>query len=204
MPFEIRDEASASGGAAASRLVALRPPVEAADVHELQVGDRVRVSGVVYTARDAAHRRLAEFDEAGQAWPFPAEGAVLYYTGPTPARPGQVTGSAGPTTASRMDPYLRMTLEHGVRVTIGKGGRSHDARQALSELVGVYLAAVGGLGAVLARSIVSSEVVAFEDLGTEAIHRLEVRDLPAVVVYDARGGDLYSAAKESWRRTTGA
>lgn len=198
MPAEVREEDDGI------RLVALSPPVGEDEVRELRMGDRVRVSGELYTARDAAHARLAELDERGDPWPFPSEGAVLYYTGPTPARPDRVVGSAGPTTASRMDPYLRMTLDHGVRVTIGKGGRGDDARRALVERGGAYLAAVGGLGAVLARSIRASEVVAFEDLGTEAIRRLEVVDFPAVVVYDAEGGDLYSSAKESWRRSTGA
>lgn len=195
MPADIVEEGEGT------RIVALAPPLDEADVRKLAVGDRVRVTGDVYTARDAAHSRLAELDERGEPWPFPAVGAVVYYTGPTPARPDHVVGSAGPTTASRMDPYLRMTLDHGVRVTIGKGGRGDDARSALVERGGVYLAAVGGLGAVLARAIVSSEVVAFDDLGTEAIRRLEVVDFPAVVVYDTGGGDLYSSAKDAWRRS---
>lgn len=193
MPLEVHDEGDGT------RRVALTPPVTATDVRELRAGDRARVTGEIYTARDAAHARLAELDEQGEPWPFPAEGAVVYYTGPTPERPGHVVGSAGPTTASRMDPHLEMTLRHGVRVTIGKGGRGEDARRVLSDHGGAYLAAVGGLGAVLARAITSSEVVAFADLGTEAIRRLEVVDFPAVVVYDAGGGDLYSSAKESWR-----
>lgn len=195
MPLEVRDEGDGT------RLTVLTPPVSDTDVRKLRVGDRVRVTGVIYTARDAAHARLAELDEQGEPWPFPADGAVVYYTGPTPTRPDHVVGSAGPTTASRMDPYLRMTLDHGVRVTIGKGGRADDARRALAEAGGAYLAAVGGLGAVLARAIRASEVVAFDDLGTEAIRRLDVVDFPAVVVYDAEGGDLYSSAQESWKRS---
>lgn len=195
MPIEVRDEGDGT------RLAVLGTPVSDAEVRQLRAGDRVRVTGEIYTARDAAHARLAELDEQGESWPFPADGAVVYYTGPTPARPDHVVGSAGPTTASRMDPYLRMTLDHGVRVTIGKGGRGDEARRALTEVGGAYLAAVGGLGAVLARAIRASEVVAFEDLGPEAIRRLEVVDFPAVVVYDVEGGDLYSSAKKSWKKT---
>lgn len=195
MPVEIRDDVDGT------RLAVLSPPVSDADVRKLRTGDRVRVTGEIYTARDAAHARLAELDEQGEPWPFPAHDAVIYYTGPTPARPDHIVGSAGPTTASRMDPYLRMTLDHGVRVTIGKGGRGDEARRALADAGGAYLAAVGGLGAVLARAITSSEVVAFDDLGTEAIRRLDVVDFPAVVVYDVEGGDLYSSAQESWKRS---
>lgn len=183
----------------AARMVTARTPLTVDDTKALRAGDRVRVTGDLYTARDAAHRRLAELDAAGEPWPFAAEGSVLYYVGPTPERPGHVIGSAGPTTASRMDPHLRMTLEHGVRATIGKGGRGADARTAITEFGAVYMAAIGGLGAVLARSIKSAEIVAFADLGTEAIRRLEVEAFPAVVVYDAGGGDLYTEAKEEWR-----
>lgn len=181
-----------------TRIVALRTPLSAGDAGSLRAGDRVRITGELYTARDAAHRRLAELDAASEPWPFPAEGSILYYVGPTPERPGHVIGSAGPTTASRMDPHLRMTLEHGVRAAVGKGGRGEDAKAAIAELGAAYLAAVGGLGAVLARSIKASEVVAFADLGTEAIRRLEVEAFPAVVVYDALGGDLYATAKDEW------
>ena len=193
MPVEVISEAEGA------RIVALQAPVSAEDATFLRVGDRVRITGEMYTARDAAHRRLADLDAASEPWPFPAEGSILYYVGPTPERPGQVIGSAGPTTASRMDPHLRMTLEHGVRAVVGKGGRGQEAKDAIAELGCVYMAAVGGLGAVLARSIRASELVAFQDLGTEAIRRLQVENFPAVVVYDAHGGDLYTTAKEEWR-----
>lgn len=192
MTVEIRSEEDGQ------RIVAVGTPLSVDDARALRAGDRVRITGELYTARDAAHKRLAELDAAGEPWPFPAEGAVLYYVGPTPERPGHVIGSAGPTTASRMDPHLRMTLEHGVKAAVGKGGRGPEARATIAELGAVYMAAVGGLGAILARAIKSSEVVAFDDLGTEAIRRLEVKDFPAVVVYDAAGGDLYSEAKVAW------
>lgn len=182
-----------------ARVVALGTPLTPDDSRALRAGDRARITGELYTARDAAHRRLAELDAASEPWPFPAEGSILYYVGPTPERPGHVIGSAGPTTASRMDPHLRMTLEHGVRAAIGKGGRGEEARAAIAEFGAAYLAAVGGLGAILARAIKAADVVAFDDLGTEAIRRLEVEGFPAVVVYDADGGDLYAAAKEEWR-----
>ena len=193
MGFEIVAE---EGGA---RVVALTTPLTADDTAALRAGDRVRITGELYTARDAAHKRLAEYDAEGKEWPFPAEGSILYYVGPTPERPGHVIGSAGPTTASRMDPHLRMTLEHGVRAAVGKGGRGDEAKAAIAEFGAAYMAAVGGLGALLARAIKSAEIVAFEDLGTEAIRRLEVEEFPAVVVYDARRGDLYSEAKEAWQ-----
>lgn len=197
MPVEILAEEDGA------RVVALSTPLTAADGQELRAGDRVRVTGELFTARDAAHRRLADLEAASEPWPFPATGSILYYVGPTPERPGHVIGSAGPTTASRMDPHLAMTLEHGVRATIGKGGRGAEARATIAEHGAPYLAAVGGLGAVLARAITTSEVVAFEDLGTEAIRRLEVVNFPAVVVYDAHGGDLYAEAKAAWRDQAG-
>lgn len=186
-----------------ARVVALTTPLTDEDGRELRAGDRVRVTGELFTARDAAHRRLAELEAVSEPWPFPAAGSILYYVGPTPERPGHVIGSAGPTTASRMDPHLAMTLEHGVRATIGKGGRGPGAKATIAEHGAPYLAAVGGLGAVLARAITRSEVVAFEDLGTEAIRRLEVVDFPAVVVYDAYGGDLYAEAKAAWHDQAG-
>lgn len=182
-----------------ARVLRVVPPLTDDDALALRAGDRVRISGVIWTARDAAHARLAALDAAGEAWPFPAEGAVLYYAGPTPTRPGEVIGSAGPTTASRMDRHAAMTMRHGVKVVMGKGERGAEVRAALQEHKAVALAAIGGLGAILARSITSSQVVAFEELGTEAIRRLEVDDFPAVVVHDAHGGDLYATARSHWR-----
>ncbi len=184
------------GGARIVRVVA---PLADDDALALRAGDRVRINGVIWTARDAAHARLAALDESGEEWPFPAEGAILYYAGPTPTRPGQVIGSAGPTTASRMDGLTEMTLRHGVKAVMGKGERGAEVRAALREHRAVALAAIGGLGAILARSITASEVVAFGELGTEAIRRLEVSDFPAVVVHDAHGGDLYADARSHWR-----
>lgn len=190
---------SEEGGARIVRVVA---PLTDDDALALRAGDRARISGVIWTARDAAHARLAALDASGEGWPFPAEGAILYYTGPTPTRPGQVVGSAGPTTASRMDKLTEMTLRRGVKVVMGKGERGAEVRDALQRHRAVALAAIGGLGAILARSITASEIVAFEELGTEAIRRLEVTDFPAVVVHDAHGGDLYAEARAHWREKT--
>ena len=185
-----------------SRVMRVEAPLTDDDALALRAGDRVRISGVIWTARDAAHARLASLDASGEGWPFPAEGAILYYTGPTPTRPGQVIGSAGPTTASRMDKLTEMTLIHGVKVVMGKGERGAEVRSALQAHHAVALAAVGGLGATLARSITGSQVVAFGELGTEASRRLEVTECPAVVVHDAHGGDLYAEARSHWRTKT--
>ena len=170
----------------------LEPPLTEADVRGLRAGDEVSISGVIYGARDMAHKRLCEAIEKKQKLPFELEGAVIYFVGPTPTRPGKVIGSAGPTTSSRMDSFSPTLVANGLKAMIGKGYRSQELRDALKEYAAVHLAAVGGAGALLSKHIVSSEVIAYEELGTEAIRKLFVKDFPAFVGYDAFGGSIYS------------
>ncbi len=168
----------------------------------LRIGDHVEFSGVIHTARDAAHKRIVAMVDAGEALPLDLRGQVIYYVGPTPPREGQVIGSAGPTTAMRLDPYTPRLLELGVKGMIGKGGRGSAVREAIRASHAVYCIAVGGTGALLNRHISSAEVVAFEDLGTEAIRRLEVDRFPAIVVNDAFGGDLLEAGRRQYRTSS--
>jgi fumarate hydratase subunit beta len=149
--------------------------------------------GVVYTARDMAHRRLCQALETGETPPFDLEGAIVYYVGPTPPRTGAVIGAAGPTTSSRMDPFSPVLTAHGVRATVGKGRRGRAVRAALARHGAVHLSTLGGAGALLSRHIVAAEVLAYADLGPEAVHRLEVVDFPVVVAYDAAGGSVFEA-----------
>ncbi len=181
------------------RSVRLTAPLSEADVRALRIGDEVLLSGTVYTARDAAHKRLIETLDRGEPLPLPLEGAAIYYVGPTPAKPGQVIGSAGPTTSGRMDAYAPRLIALGLRAMIGKGQRQKAVAEACVRYGCVDLAATGGAGALLARTIKSSEVVAYDDLGTEAIRRLEVVDFPCIVALDTTGADLYVAGREQWR-----
>jgi len=169
----------------------LNVPLRETDVRQLRAGDEVRINGVVYAARDMAHKRLCAALDQGHELPIPLEGALVYFVGPTPARAGAVIGAAGPTTSSRMDPFSPKLIARGVRATMGKGYRSEEVRQALREHGAVHLATIGGAGALLSKHITSAEIVAYGDLGTEAIRRLEVVDFPAVVAYDAAGGSVY-------------
>jgi len=178
----------------------LTPPISPEIIQNLTAGDRVLITGSIYTARDAAHRRMIELIERGEDLPVELEGAVLYYVGPTPASPGRATGSAGPTTSSRVDRYTPRLLALGLRVVIGKGDRSPEVAAALQEHGAVYLAAVGGAGALLAEKVIKAEVVSWPELGTEAIHRFEVEQFPAIVVMDAHGGNLYTAGRAEYRR----
>lgn len=178
----------------------LRAPLDPEALGALRVRDPVLLSGTVYTARDAAHRRMIEALDAGQQLPVDLKGQVIYYVGPAPGRPGDVIGPAGPTTATRMDPFTPRLLELGLSATIGKGRRSPEVRQAQRDRGAVYLVAVGGAAALLAQRIRSSEVVAYPDLGTEAIRRLEVEDFPLVVGNDLYGGDMFEAALAAHRR----
>jgi fumarate hydratase subunit beta len=171
--------------------IPITTPLSDAAIRSLAVGDAVSISGVLYTARDAAHKRLAEMISRGEEMPFDFEGAVVYYTGPTPSRPGAVIGSAGPTTSGRMDAYSPTLIALGLKAMIGKGLRNEDVKRAIVRHGGLYLAAAGGAGALLARSVKSSEVIAFPDLGTEAIRRLTVENFPAIVAIDSSGGDIY-------------
>ncbi len=164
----------------------------------LHCGDAVYLSGVLYTARDAAHQRLIALLEQGGTPPFPLEDAVIYYTGPTPAQPGQVIGSAGPTTSYRMDAYSPTLIRRGQRGMIGKGKRSPAVIQAMQEYGAVYFGAIGGAGALLATRIKQAKVIAFEDLGPEAIHRLVVEDFPVTVVIDSQGNSLYEVGRAAY------
>ena len=160
-------------------------------IKPLAAGDALSLSGVIYTARDAAHKRLVEMASRGEKMPFDFNGAAVYYVGPTPARPGAAIGSAGPTTSGRMDAYSPTLMALGLRVMIGKGLRNADVKRAIIEHGGLYLAATGGAAALIARSVKSSEVIAFPDLGTEAIRRLVVENFPAIVAIDSTGRDIY-------------
>ena len=176
----------------------LTTPVIREDLAPLKAGDTVLLSGVVYTARDAAHKRLMELLDAGKPLPFPLEGSAIYYVGPTPERPGQVIGSAGPTTSGRMDAYSPRLLDLGQSIMIGKGARNQAVKDAVVRSGAVYLAALGGAGALMAASVESLEVICWEDLGCEAVRRLEVKDFPLTVILDAHGGDLYQAGPEAY------
>jgi len=169
----------------------LRPPLSDEDVLSLRAGDRVLIRGVLYTGRDAAHKRLFDLLKEGRELPVDLRGQIIYYVGPTPAKPGKVIGSAGPTTSGRMDAYAPALIAHGLKGMIGKGFRQPAVKEAMREHKAVYLAATGGAAALIAKRIIRAEVVAYEDLGPEAIHRLEVEDFPAIVVNDCYGGDLY-------------
>ncbi len=173
-------------------------PIDKQTAKELQAGDYVYLTGTIYTARDAAHKRMQETLEKGEALPIEMEGNVIYYMGPSPAREGRPIGSAGPTTASRMDKYAPKLLDLGMIGMIGKGKRSQAVKDAIIRNGAVYFAAVGGAGALLAGSIKTSEVVAYDDLGTEAIRRLTVENFPAIVVIDAKGQDLYETAVQEY------
>lgn len=160
----------------------------------LRAGDYVYLTGTIYTARDAAHKRMYEALEKGESLPINMNHNVIYYMGPSPAREGRAIGSAGPTTASRMDKYAPSLLDLGLKGMIGKGKRSEAVKEAVIRNKAVYMAAVGGAGALLSKSIISSEVIAYDDLGTEAIRKLEVKDFPVIVVMDAEGNNLYETA----------
>ncbi|MCK4594872.1 Fe-S-containing hydro-lyase [bacterium] len=181
------------------KLIEITTPLSEETVRGLKAGDRVRLSGIVYTGRDAAHARLVELLEKGEDLPFPPEGAVIYYVGPAPAKPPRPIGSAGPTTSYRMDPYTPPLLKVGVRGMIGKGLRGMSVVEAMKTHGAVYFAAIGGAAAYIAKSIVSAEVIAYEDLGTEAIRRLEVADFPLVVAQDSHGRSAYEDGKREYR-----
>jgi fumarate hydratase subunit beta len=178
----------------------IRLPLDADTLGDLHSGDSVLLSGPLVTGRDAAHARFAAAIEAGEPLPFDPSGETLYFVGPTPARPGHAIGSAGPTTASRMDAWSPLLVERGLRGMIGKGRRSQAVRDAMREHGCVYFGAIEGTAALLSQCVTSAEVIAYEDLGAEAVHRLEVRDFPALVVNDLHGGDLYTDGPARWRR----
>jgi fumarate hydratase subunit beta len=185
---------------AADGIKDIATPLSDQDVVSLKAGDRVRITGVIYTARDAAHGRLLPLIEKGERLPIDVKGAIIYYTGPSPAQPGDVVGSIGPTTASRMDTFTPALLKLGLKGTIGKGYRGQPVKDALREYRAVYLGAIGGAGAVLSRHVKKLDIVAYEDLGTEAIRRLEVEAFPAIVINDCHGGDLYQDGQKQFAR----
>ena len=174
-------------------------PLTEETITDLRVGDAVLLTGVLYVARDAAHKRMLAALDKGKPLPFDIRGQTIYYTGPAPARPGQIIGSAGPTTSGRMDSYTPRLLAEGLKGTIGKGMRSQAVKDAMKKHRAIYLAAIGGIGAVLAKSIKKSEVIAYDDLGAEAVRRLEVESFPAIVINDIYGGDLYEEGKAKYR-----
>jgi len=183
-----------------NRSIRLKPPLSDEDVEKLKIGDRVVISGIIYTGRDAAHKRLFDLLKEGKELPIDIKGQIIYYVGPTPAQPGQVLGSAGPTTSYRMDAYSPSFIERGLKGMIGKGMRSDAVKEAMKKYKAVYFAATGGAGALLAKRVKKAEIVAYEDLGPEAIRRLEVEDLPVIVVNDVRGNDLYIEGEKKYRK----
>lgn len=180
--------------------VRLTTPLSGGELENLRSGDIVHLSGVIYTARDAAHKKMWETVLQGGQLPFDPNGQVIYYVGPTPARPGQIIGSAGPTTAGRMDPFTPFLIERGLKGTIGKGRRSPDVRAAMQKYQCVYFGAIEGTAAVLAACVGSVEVVAYEELETEAVRCLTVKDFPTILINDLYGGDLYEEGRRLYQR----
>ena len=180
--------------------IRLTTPLSDMDVEGLRSGDGILISGVLYTGRDAAHRRMVDLLDRGEELPFDFQGQVIYYVGPTPPRPGNPIGAAGPTTSYRMDAYSERLMERGLKGMIGKGMRSREVIEAMKRYRCVYMAAVGGAGALLSKCIRRAEVIAYEDLGPEAIRKLEVEDFPAILVNDIHGNDLYEEGIKKYRK----
>ncbi len=178
----------------------VKSPMDEETLKNLKAGDQLFITGVIYVGRDAAHKRLIEALDEGKPLPFDINGQTIYYMGPAPAKPGQPIGSAGPTTSGRMDAYSPRLMAEGLKVMIGKGMRSQAVKDAMQQYKAVYLAAVGGAGALISKSIKKSEVIAYEELGAEAVRRLEVEDFPTTVVNDIYGGDLYQEGKAQYKR----
>ena len=177
----------------------LTSPLKQSDIENLNAGDYIYLTGTIYTARDAAHKRMYESLCSNETAPMELKDNIIYYMGPSPARDGYPIGSAGPTTSSRMDKYAPLLMEHGLKGMIGKGKRSNEVIDSIKKNGAVYFAAVGGAGAVLSKSIKKSEVIAYDDLGTEAIRKLEVVDFPIIVVVDSKGNNLYEMVNEMYR-----
>jgi fumarate hydratase subunit beta len=175
-------------------------PIEPVVIEKLKAGDRVLISGVLFTARDAAHQRLVKAIATGDKLPFNIKGQTLYYMGPSPARPGQTIGSAGPTTSGRMDTYTPPLLEAGLKAMIGKGSRSAEVKEAIKKHRAIYLVTFGGAGALLAKAIKKAEVIAYPELAAEAVMRLEVEDFPAIVANDTNGGDLFARNRDIYQK----
>jgi len=169
-------------------------------IEQLHAGDAVQITGTIYVGRDSAHKRMIAALDAGEELPFDPQGQIIYYMGPSPARPGRPSGSAGPTTSYRMDPYTPRMLEVGLKAMIGKGNRSPEVREALKKHKAVYFAAIGGAAALIADSVKEAEVIAYDDLGAEALHKLRVEDFPAIVVNDMYGEDAYEKGKAKYSK----
>ena len=182
------------------KIMHITSPIETETIEKLTAGAQVLISGVIYVARDAAHQRLIQAMDKGEKLPFDPNGQTIYYMGPSPAKPGQAIGSAGPTTSSRMDIYTPRLIAAGIKAMIGKGNRSPAVKEAIKKYKAIYFAAIGGAGALLAKSIKQAEVIAYEDLGTEAILRLSVDNFPAIVANDIYGGDLFEQGKAKYQR----
>lgn len=180
--------------------IKLKTPLCDKDIEKLHIGDKVLLSGIIYTARDAAHKRLVELFKENKQLPIDIKGQIIYYVGPAPAKPGYAIGPAGPTTSYRMDPYTPILHAHGLKATIGKGNRGPEVVEALKKYKAVYLAATGGIAALIAKSIKKAEIVAYEDLGAEAIRRLEVEDFPCIVANDCYGEDLFKEGVKKYKR----
>jgi len=180
-------------------MIKLNTPLKEEDLVNLRAGDEVLISGVIYTARDAAHKRMTELIEDGKELPMPIEGQVIYYAGPAPAKPGQVIGSAGPTTSYRVDTYAPAFMDLGLKGMIGKGKRSPEVIESIKKNKAVYFGAVGGAAVLISKSVISAEVIAYEDLGAEAIRKLVVKDMPVFVVNDVLGNDLYEMGKNKYK-----
>jgi fumarate hydratase subunit beta len=178
----------------------IETPLTEEVARKLEAGDKVSLTGIVYTAMDAAHKRLVDLLAEGKELPMPLEGHVVYYVGPAPTPPGKAIGSAGPTTSYRMDPYTPALIEHGLRGMIGKGERSGEVVDAMKKHGAVYFAATGGAAALISKRIKSAEVIAYEDLGAEAIRKLEVEDFPVIVAQDSKGGNIYSEGQKKYSR----
>ncbi len=177
----------------------IKSPLDEETIKKLKAGDQVFITGVIYTARDAAHKRMVEALDKGEKLPFGISNQTIYYMGPTPAKPGQAIGSAGPTTSGRMDTYAPRLMAAGLKGMIGKGNRSQAVKDAMKKHKAVYFAAIGDAGALISKSIKKAEVIAYEDLGAEAIRRLEVENFPATVINDINGGDLYEQGKAKYQ-----
>jgi fumarate hydratase subunit beta len=180
--------------------IKIKTPLSDEDVQNLKIGDSVFITGKIYTARDAAHKRLIDLIQKGESLPFDMKGQIIYYVGPAPAKPGYVIGPAGPTTSGRCDPYTPALLSLGLKGMIGKGTRSKEVREAMEKHKAVYFAATGGAAALISKNIKAVKIIAYEDLGPEAIRELEVEDFPVIVANDAHGGDLYEEGTKTYRK----